>query len=149
MLFYELNLLISPNFSEAEISSFIEKLEGELQKSGKIVSDKKGERKKLAYPVLKQIEAWYYFLNLYPTAENKKELLDSIEKMLKENKDIIRYLIIKKDTKKTEAPVKPLRTRPVKAEEVVVEEAAVEEKPKKPKAQLEEIGQKLDEMLGE
>jgi len=148
MLFYELNLLISPNFSEAEISSFIEKIEGELQKSGKIVSDKKAERKKLAYSVEKQIEAWFYFLNLYPVAQDKKELLDSIEKMLKEDKDVIRFLIIKKDTKKTEAPAKPMRTRPIKKEEIV-ESPAVEERVKKPKAQMEEIDKKLDEMLGE
>ena len=148
MLFYELNLLISPNFSEAEISSFIEKTEEELQKYGKIVSDKKAERKKLAYPVEKQIESWFYFLSLYPNAQDKKELLDSVEKMLKEDKDIIRFLIIKKDTKKTEAPAKPMRTRPAKIEKAS-EEPAAEERPRKPKAQLEDIGQKLDEMLGE
>lgn len=148
MLFYELNLLISPNFSEAEISSLIEKIEGELQKSGKIVSNKKAERKKLAYPVEKQIEAWFYFLNLYPNAQDKKELLDSVEKYLKENKDVIRFLIIKKDTKKTEAPIKPLRTRPIKKDEIV-ESPAVEERVRKPKAQMEEIDKKLDEMLGE
>jgi len=147
MLFYELNLLISPNFSETEISSFIEKMEGELQKHGKIVSDKKAERKKLAYPVEKQIESWFYFLSLYPNVQDKKEFLDSVEKILKEDKDIIRFLIIKKDTKKTEAPVKPMRTRPAKAEKVSEEPA--EEKPRKPKAQLEDIGKKLDEMLGE
>lgn len=149
MLFYELNLLISPNFSEAEISSFIEKIEGELQKHGKIVSDKKAERKKLAYSVEKQIESWFYFLSLYPNdAQDKKELLDLVEKMLKEDKDIIRFLIIKKDTKKTEAPAKPMRTRPAKIEKTP-EEPAAEEKSRKPKAQLEDIGQKLDEMLGE
>jgi len=163
MLFYELNLLISPNLSEVEISSFIEKIEGELQKKGKIVSDKKAERKKLAYSVLGQIEGWFYFLNLYPEAGDKKEFLDSVEKYLKEEKDMLRFLIIKKDTKKTEAPAKPIRRRPVKTEETEViapvaetvaaeepvAEVVAEEKPKKHKAQLEEIDEKLNEMLGE
>jgi len=146
MLFYEINLLISPNFTEAEISSFIEKMKGELQKHGKIEGNAVPERKKLAYPVSNQIEAWFYFFNLKPEVGDKKELLDSVEKTFKENKDILRSLIIKKDTKKTEAPIKPMRTRPIKAEEVK-EEPAIEEKPKKPKVQLEEIGEKLDEML--
>lgn len=163
MLFYEINLLISPNFTEDEISAFIAKTEAELQKYGKIVSDKKAERKKLAYSVENQIEAWFYFLQLRPEVQNKKEMLDSVEKLLKEEKDVIRFLIIKKDTKKTEAPAKPQRTRPHKEEkseevatateavetEATTEEAPKEEKPKKKKVQLEEIDEKLNEMLGE
>jgi ribosomal protein S6 len=153
MLFYEINLLISPNFTEDEISAFINKMETELQKYGKIVSDKKAERKKLAYSVENQIEAWFYFLQLRPEVANKKEMLDSVEKLLKEEKDIVRFLIIKKDTKKTEAPAKPQRTRihkEIKTEEVVaVEDIPTEEKPKKQKVQLEEIDEKLNEMLGE
>jgi ribosomal protein S6 len=152
MLFYEINLLISPNFTEDEISTFITKMEAELQKYGKIVSDKKAERKKLAYSVENQIEAWFYFLQLRPEVQNKKEMLDSVEKLLKEEKEVIRFLIIKKDTKKTEAPAKPQRTRlhrEEKAEEAAKEEAAKEERPKKQKVQLEEIDEKLNEMLGE
>jgi len=153
MLFYEINLLISPNFTEDEISAFINKMEADLQKYGKIVSDKKAERKKLAYSVENQIEAWFYFLQLRPEVQNKKEMLDSVEKLLKEEKEVIRFLIIKKDTKKTEAPAKPQRTRIHKeekaVEETAIEEASTEEKPKKQKAQLEEIDEKLNEMLGE
>lgn len=158
MLFYEINLLISPNFTEDEISAFITKMETELQKYGKIVSDKKAERKKLAYSVENQIEAWFYFLQLRPEVQNKKEMLDSVEKLFKEEKEVIRFLIIKKDTKKTEAPAKPQRTRihkEEKAEEAAVateattEEVPTEEKPKKQKVQLEEIDEKLNEMLGE
>lgn len=155
MLFYEINLLISPNFTEDEISAFVAKTEADLQKNGKIVSGDKPERKKLAYPVEDQIEAWFYFFQLRPEVEDKKTMLDSIEKMFKEEKEIVRYLIIKKDTKKTEAPAKPQRMRirkdEVKAEETTATEEAEpvkEEKPKK-KVQLEEIDEKLNEMLGE
>ncbi|MFA5431674.1 MAG: hypothetical protein WC319_02180, partial [Candidatus Paceibacterota bacterium] len=141
-------------------SAFIAKIETELQKHGKIVSDKKAERKKLAYSIENQIEAWFYFLQLRPEVQNKKEMLDLVEKLLKEEKKIIRFLIIKKDTKKTEAPAKPQRTRihkeekleeaTVKAEEAVAtEKVLTEEKPKKQKVQLEEIDEKLNEMLGE
>lgn len=148
MLFYEINLLISPNFNEAEISSFVEKTLGELQKYGKAEGKFAPERKKLAYPVSDQIEAWMYFFNLTPQSGDKKELLDAVEKMLKDNNDILRYIVIKKDTKKTEAPLKPMRTRPVRTEEKA-EKPVVEEKSRKPKAQLEEVEQKLEEMLGE
>ena len=123
-----------------------------MQKYGKVVSDKKANRRKLAYPINKEIEAWLYFFNLYLEAENKKEILDSIEKSLKEDKDILRFLIIRK----AERVQKPIRRRAEKSSpeeapkiEVKKEEAPSEKKPKKTKAQLEEIGQKLDEMLGE
>ena len=152
MEFYQFNLLLSPNMSEADTVSFIEKMETEMQKYGKVVSDKKADRRKLAYPINKEIEAWLYFFNLYLQAENKKEILDSIEKSLKEDKNILRFLIISK----AERVQKPIRRRAEKAtsenpakEEEKKEEPVSEEKPKKPKAQLEEIGQKLDEMLGE
>ena len=152
MEFYQFNLLISPNMSEADTSSFIEKMEAEMQKHGKIVSDKKADRRKLAYPINKEMEAWLYFFSLYLKAENKKEILDSIEKSLKEDKNILRFLIIRK----VERVQKPIRRRAEKAStetapktEEKQEEAPSEEKPKKPKAQLEEIGKKLDEMLGE
>jgi ribosomal protein S6 len=140
--------------SEADTVSFIEKMETEIQKYGKVVSDKKADRRKLAYPINKEIEAWLYFFNLYLKAENKKEILDSIEKSLKEDKNILRFLIISK----AERVQKPIRRRAEKAasettapkeEEKKEEEPVSEEKPKKTKAQLEEIGQKLDEMLGE
>lgn len=152
MLFYEINLLISPNFTEEEISAFIAKMEADLQKYGKIVSEAKPERKKLAYSVENQIEAWFYFFQLRPEVQNKKEMLDLVEKLLKEEGEIIRFLIIKKDTKKTEAPAKPQRTRihkEEKTEESPTTEETVEEKPKKQKVQLEEIDEKLNEMLGE
>jgi ribosomal protein S6 len=147
MIFYEINLLISPNLTEAEISSFVLKTKEELQKHGKTGGTAVPERKKLAYPLSKQVEAWLYFFNLTPESKERKEILNSIEKTLKENKDILRFIIIKKDTKKTEAPLKPMRTRPIRIEEK--KEKPVEEKTRKSKAQLEDIGQKLEEMLGE
>jgi ribosomal protein S6 len=152
MEFYQFNLLLSPNMSEADTVSFVEKTETEMQKYGRLVSDKKADRRKLAYPINKEIEAWLYFFNLYLEAENKKEILDSIEKSLKEDKNVLRFLIIRK----AERVQKPIRRRVEKASsetapkaEEKKEETHSEEKPKKPKAQLEEIGKKLDEMLGE
>lgn len=154
MQFYEFNLLISPNMSEAEAESFVQKLESEIQKYGKIVSDKKVERRKLAYPVNNELEAWLYFLSLYPEASDKKILLESVEKVLNEDKNILRHMTIQKDTKKVEAAAKRSmermkrmpREKPASFEGKTESEVKIEEKPK---VQLEDIGQKLDEMLGE
>jgi len=150
MIFHELNILVSPNLSDADIASYIEKLEAELQKFGKVVSNKKADRRRLAYSLENQVEAWLYSSELNIESNDKKQALDSIEKMLKEDKDVLRFIIIKKDSKKAE--IKPRRApRPAASteEEKPVVETVVEEKPKKHKAQLEEIDEQLDKMLGE
>jgi ribosomal protein S6 len=153
MIFHELNILVSPNLSDADIASFIEKTEAELQKLGKVVSTKKAERRRLAYPLNNQIEAWLYFLELNIESGDKKQALDSIEKMLREDKDVLRFIIIKKDSKKAEIKPRRAHLKSAEKEEKPTEEAAAaptaEEKPKKHKAQLEEIDEQLDKMLEE
>ncbi|MDD5098260.1 MAG: 30S ribosomal protein S6 [Candidatus Pacebacteria bacterium] len=148
MIFHELNILVSPNLSDADIASFIEKTEVELQKLGKVISSRKPERRRLAYPLQNHVEAWLYSSDLNIEAGDKKQALDSIEKMLKEDKNVLRFLIVKKDSKKAE--VKPRRGghRPTVTEEKT-EEPVLEEKPKKQKVQLEEIDEQLDKMLQE
>ncbi|MDD3386521.1 MAG: 30S ribosomal protein S6 [Candidatus Pacebacteria bacterium] len=136
MMFYEINLLLSPNLEEAEASSFVENLEKELQIHGKVESVTKPERKKLAYEISDQTEAWLYFFNLYPEEEkDKKEILDAIEKSLKESKDVLRHLFIRKEPKKK----KERRTRAPKGLETTP----------KVKDNIEKIDEKLEEMLGE
>jgi ribosomal protein S6 len=152
MIFHELNILVSPNLSDADIASFVEKTEVELQKLGKVISSRKPERRRLAYSLQNQVEAWLYSSDLNIETGDKKQALDSIEKMLKEDKNVLRFLIVKKDSKKAE--VKPRRAghRPssIATEEKQEETTStIEEKPKKHKAQLEEIDEQLDKMLGE
>ncbi len=141
--------------SQAEIDSFIEKTESEMQKHGKVVSDKKADRKKLAYPIKDEVEAWLYFFNLYPEAINKEGVLENLEKTFKEDKNILRFMVIDKDTKRAEAAArrgareKKFALEKASAAEPKEEEPKLEEKPKKPKIQMEDIDKKLDEMLGE
>lgn len=143
MIFYEINLLISSNLGEADVTSFVEKLEGDLQTHGKIVSESKPERKKLSYPIKNQNEAWLYFFNLFiEEGKDKKEVLDTVEKLLKEDSNILRSLFIKKDSK----PKRVKAERSPKKE--IVEET--EELPKKEsKIDLEKIDENLNEILGE
>jgi len=135
MIFYEINLLVSPNLSETDVSSFVEKFEEELQSYGKIVSEAKPERRKLEYTISEQNEAWLYFFNLYIDEDkDKKEVLDSVEKKIKENQNILRSLFIKKDSK----------PKKVRAERLPKEEGETT----KVKIDLEKIDENLDEILG-
>ncbi len=88
-------------------------------------------RKKPAYAIKKQSQAYLATLNFQMNPENVKNL----EKKLKEEKKILRYLIL---AKKASRKIKPARR----------ESAAVKSTPR-PKVELKEIEKKLEEILGQ
>ncbi len=142
MHFYEINILISPDFSHEEALSFISKLENSFQELGKIISETKAERKKLAYPIKDQEEAWLSFFNFFPNQEKDlKEALDSIEKQIKQEEKILRHLIVKKQEQKI---VKRVR----KAPEAVLKEEKQETAPKQ-EVKLKDVEDKINELLEE
>ena len=144
MHFYEINILISPNLSHEEAISFISKLENELQDLGKIVSETKAERKKLAYTIEKEEEAWLSYFSFFPNLEKDlKESLDLIEKKLKEDQNILRHLIIKKEEQKA---IKKTRKAP---EHISTEEAQKEEPAPKQEVELKDVEEKINELLEE
>lgn len=136
-MFYEINLLISPALGEDDAISFVEKLRGDLQIHGKIDDETKPERIKLAYPISDQNDAWLYYFNLHIEDEeiDKKEVLDAVEKTLKESGNVLRSLFIKKETKSK----KEKKKRVPKSLESTT----------KKKEDIEKIDEKLEEMLGE
>jgi ribosomal protein S6 len=136
-MFYEINLLISPALGEDDAISFVGKLREDLQIHGKIDGEAKPERKKPAYPISDQNDAWLYFFNLRIEDEeiDKKEVLDAVEKTLKESGNILRSLFIKKETKSK----KEKKKRVPKSLESTA----------KKKEDIEKIDEKLEEMLGE
>ncbi len=144
MHFYEINILISPNLSHEEAISFISKLENELQDLGKIISETKAERKKLAYTIEKEEEAWLSYFSFFPNLEKDlKESLDLIEKKLKEDQNILRHLIIKKEEQKA---IKKTRKAP---EHISTEEVKKEEPAPKQEVELKDVEEKINELLEE
>ncbi|MFA5013082.1 MAG: 30S ribosomal protein S6 [Candidatus Paceibacterota bacterium] len=152
MQFYEINVLITSKFSQEEATSLINKLDSSFQSKGKIMGEKKLELKKLAYPINKNEEAWYSFLILYPEAgADKKAIMDFMEKELKENKDIIRYLILSKLDLKAR---KPGRSERMQIEKAAIATAKPESPTGEPEAEkahkqveLKDVEEKLKEML--
>jgi small subunit ribosomal protein S6 len=141
MQFYEINILISPSLSQEEAISFISNLENHFQDLGKIISDTKVERKKLAYPIKKEEEAWFSFFNFFPKEDKiVKETLDLIEKKLKEEKNILRHLTIKKDEKKVERKRRELK--PLINQEQTTTSPKIE-------VELKDVEEKINELLEE
>jgi len=134
MKLYELTYLISPELSESELKSLNEKINSLIQKEKGVLNEAKMPmKKKLAYPIKKQREAFLINLSFYFQAEK----LGSLEKELKSEKKILRYLILARPKSK----IAKVRKRPAK----VIPKIPAKEK----KVELKEIEKKLEEILKE
>jgi len=129
---YEITHLISSEIPEEEVKQVQSRLVSLIQSEGGLVLEEKIPfRKKLAYPVRKQSQAYLSFLVFQMEPEKLKDL----EKKIKEISQILRYLLLiklPKKERKTSAFTKKLKT--LKSE-------------KEKKVDIEEIGKKLDEIL--
>ncbi len=141
---YELNYLISPEISEEEakefqnkITSFIQEEEGVLNEEGSII------RIKLAYPIKKQAQAYLAVLNFQLNSEK----LSSLEKKLKAENQILRYLLLIKKEPEIKPGISRMPVISKKPRRVVLEKSAVRTPEKK--VELKEIEKKLEEILNE
>jgi small subunit ribosomal protein S6 len=131
---YELTYLISPELSEEEAKNIQEKTISLLQKEGGALNEVKLPiKKKLAYLIKKQREAFLCDFNFYLEPEK----LGGLEKVLKSEKKILRYLILAKPKIK----ITKVRKRQIK----VISNVPAKEK----KVELKEIEKKLEEILKE
>jgi len=134
MKLYELTYLISPELSESELKSLNEKINSLIQKGTGVLNEVKLPiKKRLGQLIKKQREAFLINLSFYLEPDK----LGSLEKELKSEKKILRYLILAKPKIK----IAKVRKRPTK----VIPKIPVKEK----KVELKEIEKKLEEILGE
>lgn len=134
MKYYELTYLISPDLSEEELKTFQEKINSFVQAEGKRMSESKNPiKKKLEYPIKNKDKVYLVTLNFYSDPDS----LENLEKKLKKEPSILRYLILnKKAPEKNKIP----EIRP---------KAEIKKIRKEKKVKLEKIEEKLDEILGE
>ncbi len=124
---YQLTFLLPPNLKEEEIKKIQEGLNFLIKKEGGVLENSEIiGRKKLAYKIKKEEEAIFCNLEFCLLAEKLEEL----EKKLKSEKEILRYLILSKGEKREIKMPKP-------------------KKIKKEKVEISEIEEKLKEILNE
>lgn len=148
---YELTYLISPDLSEKEVFSFQEKIislirgvGGELLVGGSLANT--FVRKKLASQIKNKGEAYFTALSF----RFEPEKLENLEKKLKLENQILRYLILVKP--KPEKIFEPKPTQILPARLAFGNSKAGGPRKilkKKPKVELKEIEKKLDEILDE
>lgn len=137
MNFYEFNLLITTSLGEEQLTSFCEGLISEIKEHGSIITEPTFTKRKLAYSISKENEAWLTVFSLSLKGEDKKVSLNGIEKILKSKTEVLRYLMLLKDDKPPK--VRRKRRSAKKEEEVLV---AVE-------ADAKKVNEKVEELLKE
>lgn len=158
--------LVFPNVSEEEVVGYDQKIISFISQSGgEIISAKPSKKIKLSYQIKKNTHAYFGLIDFSAFPEK----IGEIEKKLKFEEKLLRYLIVFLDkkaeiAKKTALPPfaeeererKPAAFR-AGAKYMIPETKitarkpaeAAEKKPEDKKASLEEIEKKLDKILGE
>jgi ribosomal protein S6 len=94
---YQLNCLISPELNQKELEDFLKKIESLLLKAGEILKTEIAQKIKLRYPIRKKNEA---FLTTFDF-KGEAEKVENFKKEIEEEKNILRYLLIKNKERKT------------------------------------------------
>jgi small subunit ribosomal protein S6 len=139
---YELAYLLYPSLPEGEILTYAGKLSMLIEESkGTIRKTGNPRRRRLAYPIRKCSEAYFGWITFAMLPEN----ISALNKKLKSQSDLLRYMIVEEDIEKR--PITTLRaipSRPVKQKPVALPQ---EIKPEE-KLDLEALDKKLEEILG-
>ncbi len=132
MKYYELTYLVPSETSESSLSELKEQIIRFLQETGGLLNEVKSISKNiLGYPIKGKKAVFISTLNFCLDPEKLKDL----EKIVRSENKILRYLIISSQ-KKEESP--KISKRP-----------ELKEKKSVQKVELKEIEKKLDEILGE
>ena len=92
---YEIMFIVKATISEDEQKKYVEEVQKLVKDNkGKVVEFKEMGRKKLAYPINKEVSGFYYLMNVEASAEAIKEF----DRKLRINENTIRHLILKKES---------------------------------------------------
>jgi small subunit ribosomal protein S6 len=147
MKYYELAYIVVPELSDEELNAFCQKVNNFIaEEAGILDIAEKPIRKALGYPINKKTEAFLVSFTFRIIGEK----LANIEKKIKEEKNILRYMIItKKDpgksAKKTSRGARVLKYKT----EIKIDKQTTKEKTDKEKVELKEIDKKIEEILQE
>ena len=92
---YEIMFIVKSTLDETTLNNTVKETQGIIMNyKAKVVDFKDLGRKKLAYPIDKEVSGFYYLM----TVEAPTEAIQEFDRRLRLNEDIIRYLILKKES---------------------------------------------------
>lgn len=93
---YELALIINPEVSEEETRAILDRVEQIVATyGGQVVRVNQWGRRRLAYPIERQRDGFYIFIDMILTPETVIEL----ERTLKVSETVLRHMVKKRDSK--------------------------------------------------
>ena len=131
---YELALVVSAKLDNEGVAAVVDNAKQLIERFGGQVSEV-GEwgKRKLAYEIQKQTEAFYFFVQFEADTTAPAE----IESRMRIMENVLRYLVIRKDENDT-FKVTPEKTPAPETDEEAEAEEAVEEIPEAPEAPADE-----------
>lgn len=160
MRHYELSYLISPTLSREEAEELVENITTHIQDEGLLdftpESQKKPERISLAYPIEEQNNGFLSTLHFFLKPEKVKKIKD----YLKEEEEILRFLVFKKEASKKKPGKKKKKEKKKTEKESSSKEKEKDsstptdqkkedkkQNKKRKKVDLDEVEKKLDQIL--
>ena len=89
---YESVIIINPNIDEAALKALEEKLTGLINENGKVEEVVEMGKRKLAYEINKNREAYYVQFNF----ESKPDAITELERIYRITDDVLKFITIKK-----------------------------------------------------
>ena len=90
---YEVTVILSAKLEEEERAAALEKIKGYIVRYNGTVGDvEEWGKKKLAYDIQRQSEAYYYLINF----EGTNETPGGLESQIRIMEPVLRYLVVKK-----------------------------------------------------
>jgi len=122
---YELIYIIDTGLEETARKELVEKVSALISANGGEVEkvDETWGKRRLAYAIDYKTEGWYVLVNFKGPAELPREL----ERNLQINENVLRYLVVKLEEKRSAVKPRPVRPAAPAEEAAPVEEAPVEE----------------------
>ena len=121
---YEALYIIVPTQDEETMKASVEKFKGIVETNGgEVTAVDEWGKKRLAYPINYKTEGWYVLVTFKAPADLPREL----ERNLEIYDDVLRYLVVKLEVKRSN--VKPRAPKAAPAVEAPVEAAETVEAP--------------------
>ena len=91
---YEVMFIVKNTIEDEKVKAVADQLQGIITKGkGKVIEFKEMGKRKLAYPIKKELTGTYFVMNVEASHETIKEF----ERKVLINENILRHLIIKKE----------------------------------------------------
>ena len=90
---YESVIIINPNLEDAKIKELTEKFTKLVDKHGKVENVEEMGKKKLAYPVQKQTEAFYVVFHF----EAEPAFIAELERVYRITDEVLKFIVVRKE----------------------------------------------------